>query len=157
LAPNVRIKNHWSEQRIFAQRTFAAMTVVALLGFVLLGRLVYLQIVKHDYYVELSLGNRVRLEPIPASRGLIRDRHGIILADNAPAYQLELVREQVPDLSGTLRRLTALGLIDPDELEALRVSAFVPVRLGPRVLRTETAAIAALAWLQSRFGDLKIE
>ena len=28
------------------------------------------------------------------------------------------------------------------------------MRLGPRVLRTETAAIAALAWLQSRFGDL---
>jgi len=48
------------------------------------------------------------------------------------------------------------GGFDPDELEALRVSAFAPVRLGPRVLRTETAAIAALAWLQSRFGDLKI-
>lgn len=48
------------------------------------------------------------------------------------------------------------GGFDPDELEALRVSAFAPVRFGPRVLRTETAAIAALAWLQSRFGDLKI-
>jgi 16S rRNA U1498 N3-methylase RsmE len=29
------------------------------------------------------------------------------------------------------------------------------VRLGPRILRTETAAIAALAWLQSGFGDLQ--
>lgn len=45
------------------------------------------------------------------------------------------------------------GGFDPAELEALRSGGFVPVALGPRVLRTETAAIAALAWLQSRFGD----
>ncbi len=48
------------------------------------------------------------------------------------------------------------GGFDSDELEAFRVSGFAPMRLGPRVLRTETAAIAALAWLQTRFGDLAI-
>ena len=117
---NVRIKNHWTEQRIFAQRTFAAMALVTALTLLLFGRLVYLQIVRHAYYVELSAGNRVRLEPIPASRGLILDRHGATLADNAPAYQLELIREQVPDLPGTLKRLVALGLIDPEELDATR-------------------------------------
>ena len=68
MSPPVRIKNHWNEQRIFSQRTFAAMIVVVVLVFVLLGRLVYLQIDRHDYYVELSQGNRVRLEPVPASR-----------------------------------------------------------------------------------------
>jgi 16S rRNA (uracil1498-N3)-methyltransferase len=47
------------------------------------------------------------------------------------------------------------GGFDAEELEAFRVSGFEPVRLGPRVLRTETAAIAAVAWLQSRYGDLK--
>jgi 16S rRNA (uracil1498-N3)-methyltransferase len=41
-----------------------------------------------------------------------------------------------------------------DELEAFRVAGFVRVGLGPRILRTETAAIAALVWLQSRFGDM---
>jgi 16S rRNA (uracil1498-N3)-methyltransferase len=41
-----------------------------------------------------------------------------------------------------------------DELDALRIAKFVPVKLGPRTLRTETAAIAALTWLQSRFGDM---
>jgi len=46
------------------------------------------------------------------------------------------------------------GGFTAEELEAFRVSGFAAVRLGPRVLRTETAAIAALAWLQSRFGDL---
>jgi len=42
-----------------------------------------------------------------------------------------------------------------DELEAFRVSGFSRVALGPRILRTETAAIAALTWLQTRFGDMQ--
>jgi 16S rRNA (uracil1498-N3)-methyltransferase len=41
-----------------------------------------------------------------------------------------------------------------DELEAFRVAGFFQVGLGPRILRTETAAIAAVVWLQARFGDL---
>jgi 16S rRNA (uracil1498-N3)-methyltransferase len=41
-----------------------------------------------------------------------------------------------------------------DELEAFRVAGFAQVALGPRILRTETAAIAALVWLQVRYGDL---
>jgi 16S rRNA (uracil1498-N3)-methyltransferase len=45
------------------------------------------------------------------------------------------------------------GGFDAEELEAFRLSGFASVALGPRVLRTETAAIAAIAWLQSRYGD----
>jgi len=41
-----------------------------------------------------------------------------------------------------------------DELEAFRVAGFSQVGLGPRTLRAETAAIAALVWLQARFGDM---
>jgi 16S rRNA (uracil1498-N3)-methyltransferase len=41
-----------------------------------------------------------------------------------------------------------------DELEALALSGFHRMGLGPRTLRTETAAIAALVWLQTRFGDM---
>ncbi len=47
------------------------------------------------------------------------------------------------------------GGFDPRELDGLRIAGFRGVRLGPRVLRTETAAIAALVWLQTRFGDLR--
>lgn len=46
------------------------------------------------------------------------------------------------------------GGFQPAELEAFRVSGFLRVRLGPRVLRAETAALAAITWLQSRFGDM---
>jgi 16S rRNA (uracil1498-N3)-methyltransferase len=41
-----------------------------------------------------------------------------------------------------------------DELEAFRVAGFAQGGLGPRILRTETAAIAAVVWLQTRFGDM---
>ena len=41
----------------------------------------------------------------------------------------------------------------PEEEEAARRAGFVPVRLGPRVLRTETAALAALAAMQALWGD----
>jgi 16S rRNA (uracil1498-N3)-methyltransferase len=47
------------------------------------------------------------------------------------------------------------GGFTAEEVEAFRVCGFRTVRLGPRVLRTETAALAAIAWLQSRFGDLR--
>jgi penicillin-binding protein 2 len=132
----VRIKDHWNEQRIFSQRTLGAFVIIAILVLTLIGRLTFLQVYRHDYYLNLSQGNRVRLDPIPASRGLIRDRNGTILADNEPAYQLELIREQVPDLNDTLKRLGALGLIDPDAMEDTRRVIFsrrsfdvVPVRL----------------------------
>jgi 16S rRNA (uracil1498-N3)-methyltransferase len=46
------------------------------------------------------------------------------------------------------------GGLDEEEIEAFRLTGFQTMRLGPRVLRTETAAIAALAYLQSRYGDL---
>jgi 16S rRNA (uracil1498-N3)-methyltransferase len=46
------------------------------------------------------------------------------------------------------------GGFTSEELEAFDLSAFSRVRLGPRVLRTETAAIAAIVVLQARFGDI---
>jgi 16S rRNA (uracil1498-N3)-methyltransferase len=45
------------------------------------------------------------------------------------------------------------GGFTPEEEAAARHCGFVPVRLGPRVLRTETAAVAALAALQALWGD----
>lgn len=46
------------------------------------------------------------------------------------------------------------GGLDADELRTAKEAGFVSCRLGPRVLRTETAALAALAALQALAGDL---
>ncbi len=42
----------------------------------------------------------------------------------------------------------------PRDRDILRAAGFTGLRLGPRVLRTETAGLAAIAALQARFGDL---
>ena len=47
------------------------------------------------------------------------------------------------------------GGLDDAEIEAATRAGFSPVRLGPRVLRTETAGIVALAVLQAMWGDLQ--
>ena len=118
--PAGRIKDHWGEQRLFEMRSLIAGVLMVLLTITLMGRLYLLQVIRHDYFADLSQGNRVRTEPIPASRGLILDRNGTVLVDNEPAFQLELTRERVPNLADTLNRLMQLGLIDKGELDETR-------------------------------------
>ena len=132
----VRLKDHWAEQRLFGRRVIASTFVLLLCVGALFARLVFLQVVKHDYFSDLSQGNRIRIDPVPPSRGLIFDRNGEALALNRPAYQLEIVREQTPDLDDTLARLVKIGLLPADELErtrrtikARRSFDAVPVRL----------------------------
>ncbi|MBK7251211.1 MAG: penicillin-binding protein 2 [Gammaproteobacteria bacterium] len=146
-AARVRLKNLWQEQQLFERRALVAGAIIGLLTLALIARLVVLQVLRYDYYTELSQGNRVRTEPLPASRGVILDRHGEILAENRPAYQLELVREEVPDLDATLRGLAALGLLPADELDdtrrlvrSRRVFDSVPIRL--RLTEEEVARFA---------------
>lgn len=132
-----RIKDHHAETRMFTQRAFVATGLIALGIFSLIARLIWLQIVRYDYFAEQAQGNRVRIEPLPPSRGLILDRHGVALALNSPSYQLELTREQVPDLEGTLQGLATLNLLDRDNIknlkrDILRRRSFeaVPVKLS---------------------------
>src|SRR5215470_4102804 len=113
----VRIKDHWGEQRLFERRAMAAAVIIIALTLLLIGRLVMLQVVRYDYYAELSQGNRVRLEPLPSQRGLILDRNGQVLAENRPAFQLELVRERVPDVDATLLGLVKIGVLNADDVD----------------------------------------
>jgi penicillin-binding protein 2 len=132
----VRIKDHWKEQRLFDQRALLASAIGAVLLLILAGRLVLLQVTRYDYYSQQSQFNRVRVEPIPAARGLLLDRNGETLAGGQPGYQLELVREEVPDLDGTLKGLVSIGLLTSEEVPDIRRTILsrrsfdsVPIRL----------------------------
>ncbi len=116
----VRIKDHWSEQRMFLRRAIAAGVIMLACAFALVVKLVQLQVVRHDYYAELSQGNRARIEPLPPNRGLILDRRGEVLAENLPAYQLELTSEQTPDVDAALAELAALQLVERDDIDRLK-------------------------------------
>jgi penicillin-binding protein 2 len=134
-----RIKNYFAENRLFTVRSIVAGVFAAVLLCAVAGRLFYLQVLKYDYYANLSQGNSIRTEPIPPSRGLILDRHGVVLADNLPAFNVELVREQVGDikaLDATLAQLVSIGLLRSEEVGNIRrtvllhkVYESVPVKL----------------------------
>ncbi len=145
---SVRIKDHHYEQRLFEQRAIGAAFVMVLAIGAVIARLFWLQVVRYDYFVELSQGNRIKIEPIPPNRGLILDRNGVALATNTPSYQLELTREQVPNVDETLAALSRIGLINPADIPALRREIrnrrgfdAVPVRL--QLTEDELARFAA--------------
>ena len=154
-----RIKDHWREQQIFEQRSLIAGVLIVLLTGSLIARLAWLQISRNDYFTELSQGNRVRIEPLPAARGIIYDRNGVILAENRPAYQLELVREEVPDLEATLKALVGIGLVAPEELDATRraIRSRRPFDSVPIRLRLTEEEIARFAVRRFEFPGVDIK
>jgi penicillin-binding protein 2 len=157
-----RIKNIWAEKQLFVVRGIVAAVIAGVLLLAVAGRLFYLQVLKHEYYATLSQGNRIRTEPVPPSRGLILDRHGVVLADNLPAFQIELVREQVGDiqaLDAALAQLTIIGLIRREEVANIKrtillhkVYESVPIKLQ---LNDEEMALFAVHRYQFSGVDIR--
>lgn len=147
MAGRLRIKDHWREQQLFTGRLLVAVAVLLGLTGLVVSRLVQLQVGQYEYYSAQSSGNRIRVQPIPPIRGLILDRHGKVLAENTPSYQLEMTREQVPDMADTLRRLVASGIVDAGDLPELKEliasrRAFDTVVVAERLTDLELATFA---------------
>ena len=141
------IKDVHSERRLFLARVILAIVVSLLLMGTVVARLVQLQVVDHELFAEKSQGNRVRIEPVPPIRGLVFDRKGRVIAENLPAYQLELIPEQVGDLDDTLNRLAAINLIEFEDIERFKDLSrsgprFKPVTLKFRLTEEEIANFA---------------
>ena len=116
---HVQIRDRWQEQRLVTARlAFTALLVVAMSS-VLVWRLFQIQISHHEVFAELAQGNRVRIEPLAPTRGLIFDRNGQLLAENLPAWELVAIPEQIADLQASLEALEALELLDPAERDNL--------------------------------------
>lgn len=141
------IRDHHSERRLFIGRVILAASVCLLMLSIVIGRLVQLQVRDYEIFAEQSEGNRFRIEAVPPIRGLVFDRKGRVLAENLPAYQLELIPEQVEDLDDTLQRLAGIGLIEPEDIPRLRDLSrsgprFKPVTLKLRLTDEEIANFA---------------
>ncbi|MGD8371387.1 MAG: penicillin-binding protein 2 [Syntrophobacterales bacterium] len=120
--------------------------LVASVFVVLLLRLWFLQIIRGDSYRNLSENNRIRLEDIVPTRGIIYDRHGRILVDNRPAFNLAIVPEDVSDIHLTLGQLSGLlGVEQSQFMEkfqgAPKGAPFRPVLLKRDMTRDEVAAV----------------
>ncbi len=156
LAP---IKDHHSEKQLFVARVVLSSVVSILLLGLVIARLVQLQIIDHELLAEQSLGNRIRIEALPPTRGLIFDRRGRVLAENLPAYQLELIPEQVPDLGDTLNRLARIGLIREEDIPRFNGLAGSGPRFKPITLRFRLSdeEIAYFAVRRSRFPGVDLQ
>ncbi len=110
---------------------------------VLTSRLWYLQIMRGDVYEALSVGNRVRVIPVPAPRGKILDRSGVPLVTSRMAFSVSIVPQDVPDMEATIARLAPILGMSPESIrEKLGAPRrpFDPARLktdvDPRVVTT---------------------
>jgi penicillin-binding protein 2 len=109
--------------------------VIAVAFLILVGRLWQLQIVRGDQYHQRSTDNFVKERKLPAVRGLIKDRHGVVLVDNRPAFSIWVVPRRLgPEAKVRLYQL--LGLTQ-DEREV------VDARLD-RASRKDTSASVLL-------------
>ncbi len=82
--------NLQNELHRFRGRVLVATAVVAVFFLILVARLVYLQVVRHDDYLTQAESNRTAVVPIVPNRGVITDRNGVVLATNYSAYTIEI-------------------------------------------------------------------
>jgi penicillin-binding protein 2 len=71
-------------------------------------RLYYLQIIKHHEMAELADRNRIRIQRLPALRGLVYDIHHRPLVDTRPSFDAVMVPEDASDVAATVERLEKL-------------------------------------------------
>ncbi|MEY4979269.1 MAG: penicillin-binding protein 2 [Pseudomonadota bacterium] len=97
----------------------AGLAVLFAFGLVV-ARMVYLQILRHDELLAQAESNRTAVLPVVPNRGQILDRHGRVLATNYSAYTLEITPSKVLDLEQTIEALGALVDIQPRDKRRFR-------------------------------------
>ena len=152
-------KNNQAEIEQFRRRA-----VVGLLGTVLglgvLGGWYFkLQVLDHDVYATRSEANRIKARPVVPGRGLIYDRKGRLLAENVPAFRLDVTPDKVQDMEATLAGLRPLFDLDDEDIEHFRQSrkarrGFMPVTLKLRVSEAQMTRFAVDRW---RFPGVELE
>jgi len=124
------------------------IAIVALFAAIFL-RLWYFQVYKGDHYAQKAQANITRQQFIHAPRGLIRDREGIILADNRPAYGLAIIRENSSHVPATLKQVNTWTGVSLSSLQKRfeqgksKVKPFNPLLLVPNLGFEQLAYIEA--------------
>ncbi|MDH4765338.1 penicillin-binding protein 2 [Pseudomonas oryzihabitans] len=155
----IRLKDHEKDAQLVRARVTVGAVLFLVLACVLVARMYYLQVIQHDYHSTLSENNRVHVQPIPPTRGLIYDRNGIIVADNRPSFSLTITRERADNWRQTLDTLVqVLGLTEEDrELFEKRMKQgrrpFEPV---PVLFELTEEQIAKIAVNQFRLPGVEV-
>lgn len=149
--PRRVIKDAGVEASHFRVRAgIAFLGVVLALGGLALGYF-RLQVWQYDEYATRAEQNRIKLRPVVPGRGLIYDRNGRILADNVPAFRLEVTPGEAGDPDTWLPALAGIVDLSPQEiedfLETRKVTrGYKPIILKLRVTPEEVARLAVDRW-----------
>ena len=142
-------KDNPEESHLFLGRIIAAFCIILLLTVGLIVRLVYLQVAGHQLYSLKAKENSIKIEPTVASRGIIYDKRGNILAENTQTYSLELIPDKIKDLDDTLLKLQQLLAIPDDKIEIFqklrkRQKRFTSIPLLSNMTEEEVAKFAVV-------------
>lgn len=102
----------------FRGRLEGLSMVAMLVIFILIIRVGYLQVIEGDYYSRLADGNRIRLVPAMAPRGLFYDRNGELLVSNRPGFTVSLLSITGPVSDEVIGRLSKLLVLDQAEIQS---------------------------------------
>ena len=89
------LKDLRDEQELFDRRAWVGLLIISLCMLALLSRYFWLQVYSFENFSTRSESNRVSVRPVVPNRGLIYDRRGRVIAENLPAYRLEITPEKV--------------------------------------------------------------
>jgi penicillin-binding protein 2 len=132
----------------FRTRVFVVSVVVLLCFLLLVMRLVYLQIWRHDDLRAQAESNRTSIVPIVPNRGLILDRNGIVLASNYSAYTLEITPSKSGEVEQTIEELSKfIDITARDKRRFKKLmeesKSFESVPIRTRLTDTEVARFSA--------------
>ncbi len=102
------LRNVEADLSRFRSRVFVIGFAVLFAFSLVLARLIYLQVVRHDDLAAQAESNRTAIVPIVPNRGQIKDRNGIVLATNYSAYTLEITPSKSADLDATIDSLSEI-------------------------------------------------
>ncbi len=117
MPPEFVFKDTDWESRLIRRRILITGIVILVLMIILVSRIAYVQIVRHEHFTTLSQDNRVKILPIAPTRGLIYSRDGILLAENQPSYSLEIIPERIDDLDAVIERLGKIIEIEQTDID----------------------------------------
>lgn len=146
-----RLKNLVAEADQFRRRALLGFAAVLLALGGLAGWYFKLQVVDHAQYATRAEANRIKPRPIVPGRGLIYDRKGRILADNVPAFRLDVVPDKAGDMKRLVAELGKIVVLTPDDIAAFEADrkanrSFRPITLRLRVSDEEAARFAVDRW-----------
>ncbi len=114
------LKDTARERQLFQRRAMVALLAVVVLTSLLGARFYHLQVVEYERYTTLSDRNRVQVQPVSPTRGLIYDRNGRLLAENRPIFSLTVMPERVSDMETLIEEIREIVEVTPEDVEGFQ-------------------------------------